>query len=142
MFTVPSNYNYLEDKSTLKSIVRFLHEAGKAGAGADADDDRLVTVTLRALVHGTSQALPPLNWASLLSPLMRLSSGELITTLVCDNGALLYCVKEKKRSTCSTINLMAVYLRVRTLSFQARYNAYVCKWPSNRVRRRQMPPCL
>lgn len=95
MFTVPSNYNYLEDKSTLKSIVRFLHEAGKAGAGADADDDRLVTVTLRALVHGTSQALPPLNWASLLSPLMRLSSGELITTLVCDNGALLYCVKEK-----------------------------------------------
>ena len=71
--SVPGNYNYLDDKSILKPIVRFLLDVGKTDA--DAIEMRLVASTLRALAQGTSQALPPLNWAALLSPLMRLSIG-------------------------------------------------------------------
>ncbi len=74
LIAVPVNYQYLSETSILRPLVDTLVTAGKLGAPSIPKHD--VTVVLRTLINGPSQPLPPLNWAAVLSPLLRVSYGQ------------------------------------------------------------------
>ena len=75
--TVPANYNYLPDTSLLRAGMDLLTEGGKLGPERVSPDS--VRVVLSAMI-GESDAmpsLPPVNWAAVLAPLLRLPYGKI-----------------------------------------------------------------
>jgi len=73
--SVPSNYGYLSEGSVLRLLFDFLIQAGKTGPHLHFSG-KVVPVVLESLVSGPQVALPPVNWASVLSPIMRAKFGE------------------------------------------------------------------
>lgn len=73
--SVPSNYGYLSECSMLGPLFDFLVQAGKTGPHLNFSE-KMVPAVLESLVSGPQVALPPVNWASVLSPLMRAKFGE------------------------------------------------------------------
>ncbi|XP_061106929.1 focadhesin [Conger conger] len=72
---VPLDFGYLSERSVLRAAVDFLSEAGRKGP--EFSPPRLVKMLLEPLtVVGLSHQYPPVNWSSLLAPLMRLNFGE------------------------------------------------------------------
>ena len=72
LISVPNSYQYLGDPSVLYALVDAISSSSK-----DADLNLAQTkVVLRAVISGADKPLPPLNWPSLLSPLLRKYSGE------------------------------------------------------------------
>lgn len=71
--SVPPSYSYLPEDSFLRAIVDLLLEAGKHGP--EFVKQKLVKVALTALQDEVRHVLPPLNWAGVLSPLMRMQFG-------------------------------------------------------------------
>ncbi|KAI0233613.1 Focadhesin [Lamellibrachia satsuma] len=73
---VPNTYHYLGDDSVLRSVVDVLIEAGKLGP--EATNICCVEACVKSLVLGgaTSQVLPPVNWASIFTPLLRMPFGS------------------------------------------------------------------
>ncbi|XP_061768446.1 focadhesin isoform X2 [Nerophis ophidion] len=72
---VPQDFSYLSEKSVIKAVVELLTEAGKKGP--EFVHPRVVKTALTALASvGGSFQYPPINWSTVLSPLMRLSFGE------------------------------------------------------------------
>ncbi|KAL5004639.1 hypothetical protein ScPMuIL_018095 [Solemya velum] len=67
--TVPPTYSYLPESSILRALVDLLIEAGKRGPEFMSSDK--VKLVLSA-IQEDMQMLPPVNWAGILSPLMRL----------------------------------------------------------------------
>eukprot|EP00057_Strongylocentrotus_purpuratus_P004418 XP_003728656.2 PREDICTED: focadhesin [Strongylocentrotus purpuratus] len=85
--SVPSNYNNLEESSLLRAAVDMLIAAGRLGS--EVVPSRHVLTVLKVL-HECSEsckkALPPVNWAVVLNPIMRNNSYA--------NGAIYYeCMK-------------------------------------------------
>ncbi|XP_070176499.1 focadhesin-like [Littorina saxatilis] len=72
--TVPTNYGYLPEASFLRAIVDLLLEAGQQGPERISEEH--VKVALTSLQEEVRRVLPPLNWAGVLSPLMRMNFGE------------------------------------------------------------------
>ncbi|XP_064200022.1 focadhesin [Anguilla rostrata] len=73
--SVPVDFGYLSERSVLRAAVDFLSEAGRKGP--EFSPPRLVKVALEPLAAvGMNYQYPPLNWSTLLSPLMRLNFGE------------------------------------------------------------------
>lgn len=73
--SVPPDFGYLNEKSVIRSAVDFIIEAGKKGP--ESFPCYQVNVLMEALAKcGESYQYPPVNWASILSPLMRLNFGE------------------------------------------------------------------
>ncbi|XP_060062505.1 focadhesin-like, partial [Ylistrum balloti] len=72
--SVPSTFGYLPEKSFLRAVVDFVSEAGKAGA--ETIPKKQVKVALTSLQEEVEQALPPINWAGLLTPMMRMGFGD------------------------------------------------------------------
>ncbi|OWF34881.1 focadhesin-like isoform X2 [Mizuhopecten yessoensis] len=77
--SVPSTYGYLPEKSFLRAIVDFVSEAGKAGAETVPKEQ--VEVALTSLQEEVEQALPPVNWAGVLTPMMRMGFGDKVRRL-------------------------------------------------------------
>ena len=99
---MPTSYQYLPETSILRAILDLITEAGKLGqytvitffvvvalfpaslslyvlplTGPEAVRSEWLLLVLTSLVEGaTSQCLPPVNWAGVLSPIMRMSYGE------------------------------------------------------------------
>ncbi|XP_044183101.1 focadhesin-like isoform X2 [Acropora millepora] len=73
--SVPSNYGYLAEGSILRSLFEFLLQAAKTGPHLTFSG-RVVPVVLESFVSDSQLTLPPVNWASVLSPLMRCTFGE------------------------------------------------------------------
>ncbi|XP_015773334.1 PREDICTED: LOW QUALITY PROTEIN: focadhesin-like [Acropora digitifera] len=73
--SVPSNYGYLTEGSILRSLFEFLLQAAKTGPHLTFSR-RMVPVVLESFVSDSQLTLPPVNWASVLSPLMRCTFGE------------------------------------------------------------------
>ncbi|XP_054608420.1 focadhesin isoform X3 [Dunckerocampus dactyliophorus] len=72
---VPQDFSYLSEKSVIKAVVDLLTEAGKKGP--EFAHPSVVKTALTALASvGASFQYPPINWSTVLSPLMRLSFGE------------------------------------------------------------------
>ncbi|KAK2900269.1 focadhesin isoform X1 [Channa argus] len=72
---VPQDFNYLSEKSVIRSIMDFIIEAGKKGPEFYHPD--LVNTALTSLASvGASFQYPPINWNVVLSPQMRLSFGS------------------------------------------------------------------
>ncbi|XP_022783954.1 focadhesin-like isoform X5 [Stylophora pistillata] len=73
--SVPINYSYLSERSILRLLFEFLNQSGKIGPHSSFGGGR-VAVVLESLVNGPQVALPPVNWVSVLGPIMRANFGE------------------------------------------------------------------
>uniref|UniRef100_A0A7N8Y4K1 Focadhesin n=1 Tax=Mastacembelus armatus TaxID=205130 RepID=A0A7N8Y4K1_9TELE len=72
---VPQDFSYLSEKSVIRCIIDFVIEAGKKGP--EFSDPAVVKTALTPLASvGASFQYPPINWSSVLSPVMRLGFGE------------------------------------------------------------------
>ncbi|NXW86820.1 FOCAD protein, partial [Alopecoenas beccarii] len=73
--SVPPDFGYLPENSFIRAAIDFAVESGKKGP--EYVPTELVKAALApiALVGGSHQ-YPPVNWASILSPLMRLNFGD------------------------------------------------------------------
>ncbi|ESO89596.1 hypothetical protein LOTGIDRAFT_164893 [Lottia gigantea] len=87
--SVPPNYSYLKETSVLRSLVDFLLEAGKHGPEKVKNGE--LKVVLNSLQDEVSRLLPPLNWAGVLSPLMRMEYDNEIKCL-CIKLAITQCI--------------------------------------------------
>ncbi|XP_059498906.1 focadhesin isoform X2 [Stegostoma tigrinum] len=73
--SVPPDFGYLPERSVIRSATDYVIEAGKKGP--ERIPAQLVKVLLGPVARcGSSYQYPPVNWASILSPLMRLNFGE------------------------------------------------------------------
>ncbi|XP_029635511.1 focadhesin [Octopus sinensis] len=69
--SVPTNYHYLDNKYIIRALVDFLLDQGKRGS--ETISNSAVKLALVALNKNIKRALPPLNWALLFSPYLRLT---------------------------------------------------------------------
>ncbi|XP_014663966.1 PREDICTED: focadhesin-like [Priapulus caudatus] len=74
--TAPSDYSYLSDQYVLRPLISVIGEAGKLGPEVVRTDELELYVQALAATH--ARPLPPLNWASLLNPLLKLPFGALV----------------------------------------------------------------
>uniref|UniRef100_A0A8C3I2T7 Focadhesin n=1 Tax=Chrysemys picta bellii TaxID=8478 RepID=A0A8C3I2T7_CHRPI len=78
--SVPPDFSYLPENSFIRAAIDFAIEGGKKGP--ESIPPHLVKVALAPIaLVGESYQYPPVNWASVLSPLMRLNFGEEIQQL-------------------------------------------------------------
>ncbi|XP_054843090.1 focadhesin [Eublepharis macularius] len=78
--SVPPDFSYLPEKSFLRAAIDFVIDGGKKGP--ELVPPHLVKVSLSPVaITGESYQYPPVNWGSILSPLMRLNFGEEIQQL-------------------------------------------------------------
>ncbi|OXB75526.1 UNVERIFIED_CONTAM: hypothetical protein H355_006122 [Colinus virginianus] len=78
--SVPPDFSYLPESSFIRAAIDFAIESGKKGP--ESVPAQLVKVVLAPIaVVGGSHQYPPVNWASVLSPLMRLNFGDEIKYL-------------------------------------------------------------
>ncbi|XP_051498535.1 focadhesin [Apus apus] len=73
--SVPPDFSYLPENSLIRAAIDFAIESGKKGPESVPAELVKVALTPIALV-GESHQYPPVNWASILSPLMRLNFGD------------------------------------------------------------------
>ncbi|NXF86617.1 FOCAD protein, partial [Eubucco bourcierii] len=78
--SVPPDFSYLPENSFIRGAIDFIIESGKKGPESVSAELVKVALTPIALV-GESHQYPPVNWASILSPLMRLNFGDEIKHL-------------------------------------------------------------
>ncbi|NXM79001.1 FOCAD protein, partial [Serilophus lunatus] len=73
--SIPPDFSYLPVNSFIRAAIDFAIESGKKGP--EAVPAQLVKVALAPIaLVGESHQYPPVNWASILSPLMRLNFGD------------------------------------------------------------------
>ncbi|XP_062455622.1 focadhesin isoform X3 [Rhea pennata] len=73
--SVPPDFSYLPENSFIRAAIDFAIEGGKKGP--ESVPAQLVKVALAPIaIVGESHQYPPVNWASILSPLMRLNFDE------------------------------------------------------------------
>ncbi|XP_067665779.1 focadhesin-like [Haliotis asinina] len=77
--SVPPSYGYLPESSILRAMVDLLTEAGKRGP--EVIPPEYVKVALTAIQEDVKQVLPPVNWAGVLSPFMRVNFGASVRCL-------------------------------------------------------------
>ncbi|KAM9095278.1 focadhesin [Sarcophilus harrisii] len=78
--SVPADFSYLPENSFIRAAVDFIIEGGKKGP--ESVPPSYVKVAMKPIASvGESHQYPPVNWASLLSPLMRLNFGEEVKQL-------------------------------------------------------------
>ncbi|XP_071588266.1 focadhesin isoform X2 [Heliangelus exortis] len=73
--SVPPDFSYLPKTSFIRAAIDFAIESGKKGPESVQAELVKVVMTPIALV-GESHQYPPVNWASILAPLMRLNFGD------------------------------------------------------------------
>ncbi|XP_074993974.1 focadhesin isoform X5 [Calonectris borealis] len=73
--SVPPDFSYLPENSFIRAAIDFAIEGGKKGPESVPAELVKVALATIALV-GESHQYPPVNWASILSPLMRLNFGD------------------------------------------------------------------
>ncbi|XP_005155029.2 focadhesin [Melopsittacus undulatus] len=73
--SVPPDFGYLPENSFIRAAIDFAIESGKKGP--ESVPFELVKVALAPIASvGENHQYPPVNWASILSPLMRLNFGD------------------------------------------------------------------
>ncbi|XP_012410175.2 focadhesin [Trichechus manatus latirostris] len=78
--SVPTDYSYLPESSFMRAAIGFFVTGGKKGP--ESVPPSLLKVVMKPIATvGENYQFPPVNWASLLSPLMRLNFGEEIQQL-------------------------------------------------------------
>lgn len=78
--SVPTDYSYLPESSFIRAAIGFFITGGKKGP--ESLPPSLLKVVMKPISSiGENYQYPPVNWASLLSPLMRLNFGEEIQQL-------------------------------------------------------------
>ncbi|XP_066224354.1 focadhesin isoform X2 [Saccopteryx leptura] len=78
--SVPTDYSYLPESSFIRAAIGFFITGGKKGP--ESVPPSLLKVVMKPIATvGESFQYPPVNWAALLSPLMRLNFGEEIQQL-------------------------------------------------------------
>uniref|UniRef100_A0A8D1XRD0 Focadhesin n=1 Tax=Sus scrofa TaxID=9823 RepID=A0A8D1XRD0_PIG len=78
--SVPTDYCYLPESSFIRAAIGFFITGGKKGP--ESVPPSLLKVVMKPIATvGETYQYPPVNWASLLSPLMRLNFGEEIQQL-------------------------------------------------------------
>ncbi|XP_040819818.1 focadhesin isoform X2 [Ochotona curzoniae] len=78
--SVPTDYSYLPESSFIRAAIGFFVTGGKKGP--ESVPPSLLKIVMKPIATvGESYQYPPVNWAALLSPLMRLNFGEEIQQL-------------------------------------------------------------
>uniref|UniRef100_A0A8C4PT63 Focadhesin n=1 Tax=Equus asinus TaxID=9793 RepID=A0A8C4PT63_EQUAS len=78
--SVPTDYSYLPESSFIRAAIGFFVTGGKKGP--ESVSPSLLKVVMKPIAAvGENYQYPPVNWAALLSPLMRLNFGEEIQQL-------------------------------------------------------------
>ncbi|XP_060988631.1 focadhesin isoform X2 [Dama dama] len=78
--SVPTDYSYLPESSFIRAAIGFFVTGGKKGP--ESVPPSLLKVVMKPIATvGENHQYPPVNWAALLSPLMRLNFGEEIQQL-------------------------------------------------------------
>ncbi|XP_029829078.2 focadhesin [Ixodes scapularis] len=75
--SVPASYAYLSDQSVLRPLTNFVSAATKSGLV-----NAHVFACLRALNQDFPRALPPFNWTSLLTPILKDTDDADLATLI------------------------------------------------------------
>ncbi|KAF7244676.1 Focadhesin [Varanus komodoensis] len=84
--SVPVDFSYLPEKSFLRAAIDFVIEGGKKGP--EQVHPHLVKVVMAPIaLIGESYQYPPVNWASILSPILRLNFGEELQQLCLEVAA-------------------------------------------------------
>ncbi|XP_038626498.1 focadhesin isoform X1 [Tachyglossus aculeatus] len=78
--SVPADFSYLSENSFIRAAIDFLIDGGKKGPES-VPTSCVKTVMKPIVTVGKSYQYPPVNWASLLSPLLRLNFGEEVQLL-------------------------------------------------------------
>uniref|UniRef100_A0A803SR82 Focadhesin n=1 Tax=Anolis carolinensis TaxID=28377 RepID=A0A803SR82_ANOCA len=78
--SVPPDFSYLPEKSFLRAAIDFVIEAGKKGPEKVQPSLVKAAMVPIALI-GEKYQYPPVNWAALLSPLLRLDFGDEVQQL-------------------------------------------------------------
>ena len=68
---IPQNYNYLKEMSLLRSIFNSLLSAASFGPHSDWNN-AIVSSAVSCLCNLTDCRLPPVNWTSVLNPILRI----------------------------------------------------------------------
>ncbi|KAI3375862.1 hypothetical protein L3Q82_004137 [Scortum barcoo] len=117
---VPQDFNYLSERSVIRSITDFLTEAGKKGP--EFAHPSLVKTALTPLASvGASFQYPPINWSAVLSPLMRLSFGEDVQHQCV---VLAACQAQSSQSASLFLGSWLSPPLVHSLSYQTRAHLY------------------
>lgn len=74
--SVPANYEYLPEDSLLRACAELLQDG--AQRGPEMVPSWQLEIVCAALTGSGSNSLPPVNWAILIGPLLRLPFGEMI----------------------------------------------------------------
>ncbi|XP_027820372.2 focadhesin isoform X1 [Ovis aries] len=78
--SVPTDYSYLPESSFIRAAIGFFVTGGKKGP--ESVPPSLLKVVMKPIATvGENHQYPPVNWAALLSPLMRLNFGDEIQQL-------------------------------------------------------------
>ncbi|XP_052500661.1 focadhesin [Budorcas taxicolor] len=78
--SVPTDYSYLPESSFIRAAIGFFVTGGKKGP--ESVPPALLKVVMKPIATvGENHQYPPVNWAALLSPLMRLNFGDEIQQL-------------------------------------------------------------
>ncbi|KAG2466847.1 FOCAD protein, partial [Polypterus senegalus] len=94
--SVPPDFGYLNEKSVVRAFLDYIISAGKKGP--EFIQPHLVKVALGPLSSvGKSHQYPPVNWAAVLSPLIRLNFGEDVQQL-CIELAVTQCQSSQTAS--------------------------------------------
>uniref|UniRef100_A0A8C4SN13 Focadhesin n=1 Tax=Erpetoichthys calabaricus TaxID=27687 RepID=A0A8C4SN13_ERPCA len=94
--SVPPDFGYLNEKSVVRAFLDYIISAGKKGP--EFVQPHLVKVALGPLSSiGRSHQYPPVNWAAILSPLIRLNFGEDVQQL-CIELAVTQCQSSQTAS--------------------------------------------
>ncbi|XP_068830027.1 focadhesin isoform X3 [Capricornis sumatraensis] len=73
--SVPTDYSYLPESSFIRAAIGFFVTGGKKGP--ESVPPSLLKVVMKPIATvGENHQYPPVNWAALLSPLMRLNFGD------------------------------------------------------------------
>uniref|UniRef100_A0A8C5E8E2 Focadhesin n=1 Tax=Gouania willdenowi TaxID=441366 RepID=A0A8C5E8E2_GOUWI len=117
---VPQDFSYLSEKSIIKAITDFIIEAGKKGP--ELFHPAVVKTALSPLASvGVSFQYPPINWSTILSPLMRLSFGEDVQHQCV---ALAVCQAQSSQSASLFLGCWLSLPLVHSLSLQCRRSLY------------------
>ncbi|GAB5579811.1 focadhesin isoform X1 [Prionailurus iriomotensis] len=113
---VPTDYSYLPESSFIRAAIGFFITGGKKGP--ESVPPSLLKVVMKPIAAvGESYQFPPVSWAALLSPLMRLNFGEEIQQLCLE---IMVTQAQSSQNAAALLGLWVMPPLIHSLSLNAK----------------------
>uniref|UniRef100_A0A667IJQ2 Focadhesin n=1 Tax=Lynx canadensis TaxID=61383 RepID=A0A667IJQ2_LYNCA len=114
--SVPTDYSYLPESSFIRAAIGFFITGGKKGP--ESVPPSLLKVVMKPIAAvGESYQFPPVSWAALLSPLMRLNFGEEIQQLCLE---IMVTQAQSSQNAAALLGLWVMPPLIHSLSLNAK----------------------